>query len=399
MSVVAPSRITWTWHSRGRIILGGLAAALVAALALSRAFQNSDSLFQPWSTILIMVSLPLGWCIAASAMARCGLRNLQIDLITPPRASQAMQPIFLTASVKNRSKHFPALFLEAIIYMEEGNSNRETCGSHIQALDPAQQIRMEWRVLSRSRGVLHLRKFRVNSRIPGALGWATAEFTLDAQIALTPATVALRSMTPNLLVGHRLAAGRMSFVPAAMEEYMGVREYRSGDNPRLLHRVLSLRGASHGGALYVREFEDPTIDDTCLILDTAYPIDRDFESAYSYRLEKALAFTLAFSRMLQARKQRIRVLAPGQITFPESGILIRDESSLDLLGRKMSLMALAENREKIMDKINQETRFGNMAVVFVSLRELGEEQTNRRLPIISITPDMAHRLIEKVIYA
>ncbi len=55
--------------------------------------------------------------------------------------------------------------------------------------------------------------------------------------------------------------------PAAQAEFHGLRAYRSGDSPRLIH----WRTSARRGELMVREFEDEPSDNLLLVVDTALP--------------------------------------------------------------------------------------------------------------------------------
>lgn len=57
--------------------------------------------------------------------------------------------------------------------------------------------------------------------------------------------------------------------PAAQAEFHGLRAYRSGDSPRLIH----WRTSARQGELMVREFEDEPSDNLLLVLDPALPAE------------------------------------------------------------------------------------------------------------------------------
>jgi len=55
--------------------------------------------------------------------------------------------------------------------------------------------------------------------------------------------------------------------PTAQAEIHGVRSYRSGDNPRLIH----WRTSARRGELMVRELEDVPSDNLLVIVDPTHP--------------------------------------------------------------------------------------------------------------------------------
>jgi uncharacterized protein (DUF58 family) len=60
--------------------------------------------------------------------------------------------------------------------------------------------------------------------------------------------------------------------PAAQAEFHGLRSYRSGDSPRLIH----WRTSARRGELMVREFEDEPSDNLLVVLDPTLPAESDY---------------------------------------------------------------------------------------------------------------------------
>jgi uncharacterized protein (DUF58 family) len=60
--------------------------------------------------------------------------------------------------------------------------------------------------------------------------------------------------------------------PAAQAEFHGLRSYRSGDSPRLIH----WRTSARRGELMVREFEDEPSDNLLVVIDPTLPAESDY---------------------------------------------------------------------------------------------------------------------------
>jgi uncharacterized protein (DUF58 family) len=60
--------------------------------------------------------------------------------------------------------------------------------------------------------------------------------------------------------------------PAAQAEFHGLRSYRSGDSPRLIH----WRTSARRGELMVREFEDEPSDNLLIVVDPTLPAESDY---------------------------------------------------------------------------------------------------------------------------
>jgi len=181
-----------------------------------------------------------------------------------------------------------------------------------------------------------------------------------------------------------MAAGRFQKVPTAIEEYVGAREYRPGDSPKLIHRVLSLR-TRDANEFYVREFQDPSRDDLCVVLDTAPPLDGD-RSLHRYRLEKAICFVSALCRTFAARRLALRfVYQSGERQV--AALRLRPlDLDLDRLDTQLAQIQLRGDRTTIESALRDEVRRHGSAVIFLSLRR-GESVEHQRLPIVTLTPD------------
>jgi uncharacterized protein (DUF58 family) len=80
----------------------------------------------------------------------------------------------------------------------------------------------------------------------------------------------LRSLTPQSSNAH--IRRRPQSHPAAQAEFHGLRAYRGGDSPRLIH----WRTSARRGELMVREFEDEPNDNLLLVFDPTLPSESDY---------------------------------------------------------------------------------------------------------------------------
>jgi uncharacterized protein (DUF58 family) len=71
---------------------------------------------------------------------------------------------------------------------------------------------------------------------------------------------------------HLPARRRPRIHPAAQAEFHGLRSYRTGDSPRLIH----WRTSARRGELMVREFEDEPSDNLLLVVDPTLPAESDY---------------------------------------------------------------------------------------------------------------------------
>ncbi|MFN2461721.1 MAG: DUF58 domain-containing protein [Candidatus Velthaea sp.] len=237
--------------------------------------------------------------------------------------------------------------------------------------------------------------FRAAVELPGSAIRATAIFGRTYVVTVLPAVYHLQPFVDVLLAGRHVARGRFQPAPAAIEEFVGAREYRQGDSPKLIHRVLSLR-ARDPGQLYVREFKDPSCDDVSLVLDTSPPLDGD-NALHRYRFEKAICFVSALCRTFAARRLTVRFICQRGARDILTLRLRPLDVDLDRLEGELAQLDLAGDRATVGRAVRGEVRRHGAGVIFVSLRS-GEQVELQRLPIVTLTPDHVPLFTREVVW-
>jgi len=171
----------------------------------------------------------------------------------------------------NGRRRRPALFLTIWLDTFTGGRFMPSPPRVLARLDPRASVECAWTITARRRGPHELRGARVGVKFPGSLGGYEYYFPFFGELLARPALYRLDRQALHLLTRRRQMAGRRHVTPAAMEEFAGVRDYRPGDNPRSVHLALSMRQPNYPIDLVVREFEDPSENDVCVVLDTAIP--------------------------------------------------------------------------------------------------------------------------------
>lgn len=231
--------------------------------------------------------------------------------------------------------------------------------------------------------------------LPGSLQSVLLGVTDGRAWTVGPAHYRVRSEVLELLSGRRQSAGRMVVVPSSGEQMCGLREYRPGDSPRLIAWSRSLREGGRGDELVVREYEDPSDEDACLVIDVHVPAG-DENLTRRWHMEKAVAFTAALTRMLLARRYRVRVRAArdeGTLNLMLSGG-VRDDARLD---EALAGLEPIESVRRVDDLLFASIRESRSAVLFVSLRPIAQEEVDRRLPVVSVLPGWIDHLVTGVV--
>jgi uncharacterized protein (DUF58 family) len=334
---------------------------------------------------VFVVAFPLVWIALttiATLMAASSLRMAGVDV---PARTSALSNFRLRFTLALDGRIFPAIgVLTNARFSMAGVALDAGPWAEIPILTSGFAGTSQWDVTTNRRGMLFVGPFRAATELPGSLLRVTAVFDTRHAVTVLPAMYHLQPFVDTLLAGRHAAAGRFEKRPTAIEEYVGVREYRPGDSPKLIHRILSLRTLD-SGKFFVREFQDPSREDFSLVLDTAPPLDGD-EVLQNYRLEKAICFTYALCRTFAARRLTVRFVAQRSARDVASLVVRPRDVDLDRLRLSLATLELRGDRTTIGRVLVDEVRRHGTSVIFVSLRRR-EQSEQQRVGMVTLTPD------------
>ncbi len=331
------------------------------------------------------VAFPVLWITfgtIATLTAASSLRTVRVDL---PKRTRALSTFRLRFTVAFKGSGFPAIgVLTSTRFSMSDDVMEAGPWAELPILSSRLAGTSQWDVTTNRRGVLVVGPFRTAVELPGSAVRVTAVFETRRTVTVLPAIYRLQPIVDALLAGRHAASGRFEKLPTAIEEYVGVREYRPGDSPKLIHRVLSLR-TRDPAQLFVREFQDSTREDLSLVLDTAPSLDGDRE-LQRYRLEKAICFVCALCRSFATRRLTVRFICQSSARDVVTLRLRPLDADLDRLQVMLATLELRGDRVTIDRVLVDEVRRHGAAVIFVSLRQR-EQVERQRLAMVTLTPD------------
>lgn len=335
--------------------------------------------------VVFVVAFPLLWIALATTLSYLTARALRAASVEVPSRTRAMGSFRLALTLAHGWRVFPAVgVLTNARFSTAGGAIDSGPWAEIPVVEVGRAARSSWDVQVKRRGTLLVGPFRAAVELPGSAIRATAVFDRTYSVTVLPAVYHLQPFVDALLAGRHAAVGRFQNLPAATEEYVGAREYRPGDSPKLIHRVLSLR-TRDPKQFYVREFQDPSRDDLSLVLDTAPPLDGD-AALHRYRLEKAICFVCALCRTFAARRLTVRFVCQRGARDVVTLRLRPLDADLDRLEMELAQLDLRGDRATLGRVLLGEVRRHGAAVIFVSLRPR-EQADQQRLPMVTLTPD------------
>ncbi|HCE46973.1 MAG TPA: hypothetical protein DET40_25785 [Lentisphaeria bacterium] len=197
------------------------------------------------------------------------------------------------------------------------------------------EVNLSTFLISERRGVYNLPATIADSTFPfGVFRWTSHGHDIQ-RLLIYPDYRSLNSV--GLPVGQRYqrnAIARISKVGESME-FLGCREFRTGDNPRHIHWPSTART----GALVVREFQEEYLSRMALIVDTSARVPSALRRFFTMKehahtdLEAALSLSAAVSEHLLKGDFVVDIFAAGpEVYHLKTGrSLAQFENILDIL--------------------------------------------------------------------
>ena len=194
------------------------------------------------------------------------------------------------------------------IVLEDGVDGPYTRPGYALALRvaPGESTRVRYHAQIRNRGRHAVTSCRVSTRFPFGLFEHSVRLDVRSEMLVFPR---LGEFDEDPLPGSRFAR-RMTSTETVHEkgheEFRNLREYRSGDSPRLI----SWKATARHGDLMVRELEDDLTKRVTIFLESRLP--EGARRHQELRLERAISFTATLLHELARRRYFVRLysLAP-----------------------------------------------------------------------------------------
>jgi len=257
---------------------------LVAAVALSVEAMNTGN-----NLLYLLASLLLALVIVSGLLSEQSMRGLRVRATVPDELYAASAAV-VGAEIIN-TKRWRASYSVAV----EPVGGGQRC--YVERLAPGEARRVVWRITAPPRGRQRLPGARVVTRFPFGLFAKSTRVLLDEPVVVFPALV------PVDLA--RLRAATASDAHPSRRRGRGhdlynLREYRAGDDPRLIH----WKSTAKSLAVVVRELEEETSADARIVLDGARGLD-------ATRVERALSEAASIAVRLLRAGAGVEVAGPG----------------------------------------------------------------------------------------
>jgi uncharacterized protein (DUF58 family) len=258
---------------------------LLAAMGLGFAAINTGN-----NLLYLLESMVLGLIVVSGMLSEQSLRGVRLFRV-PPAAIHAGTPVRLGARMLNTKRWFPSYSLT----VAAAAGGRRL--GHVPRLRAGEERLVTWEATLPRRGRQRLPGVRLSTRFPFGLFTKAGRPTADDEVVVFPA---VRPVGPETLRRLGVGGSAPSRRPGRGHDLRDLREYRPGDDPRLIHWPTTARR----GALVVRELAAETNEDVRLRL-------RGTGLGDPARLEERLSEAASLACALLRRGGGLEVVGPG----------------------------------------------------------------------------------------
>jgi uncharacterized protein (DUF58 family) len=306
--------LSWIWpgsgsrsRSRFRLRLTNW-GAVYCGIAATFAFM---SLHWGINLLYLTAAFLLAGALCASVWPWFVLSRLDVAWEVPERVF-ARESFSVAVRLRNAKRLFSAFGLRL---GTNGTDGAESGPWPVSQLRPGQSVGVPFRQYLPERGLHRLHPLSVCTSFPFGVLEATREAQLQHELLVLPHIGHI-----NTDIMWRYGGSEAEWVvdlrrPDAEGEFRSLREYQSGDNPRLIHWPTSARLQK----LYVKEFERRQFHSVLILLDAHMPADEAGRSrARRERFELAVSFAASLAALLTRRAVFFAFAAycPDLVTLP-----------------------------------------------------------------------------------
>lgn len=230
-----PTRDGWRW--------------IAVALGLGLAAVTSGN-----NLAFLLCALLLAFILVSGMLSDLSLAGLRVGALALPEL-YAGQPALFGAVLGNRKRRLPSYS----ITVEPPGTGAGVRRLHVPRLAAGDERVLTWQAVLPARGRHRLPALRITTRFPFGLFVKTRVAAPETEVLVYPALVPVSS--------DRLRrSGGLGATPVRRRgrgtELYNLRQYRAGDDPRLIH----WRSSARAQVLTVRELEEDATRDVRLVL-------------------------------------------------------------------------------------------------------------------------------------
>jgi len=274
--------------------------------------------------LLLAICALLATLVASFFLTWWAAGRLRIERRIPARVMSG-EPFEVRVRITNVSRWRPAFGVGFRDALQIDSSGEVTCGPTLALIPPQATAEAVYEKRIHRRGVYNVSNALVATRFPFGVFEKRVLLASSTRIVVLPPIGRLQRAARRQLTRRESDYARRHQPWEGTADFHTLRDYRGGDNPRLIH----WRTTARTGTLMRRVLHDPTGEDVAVVLDTC--LGREAESRH---LESAIscAATLLVHAQKQGRRAAV-IFAQGRASHRGSRTgLLRALESLATLG-------------------------------------------------------------------
>lgn len=313
-------------------VFGWLAMGLIALLGAVATWATLESRIEQTNYIYAFAAVVVAMLALSWPLARWNLHGIEISRELPDQII-AGEPFAVTLVVKNRSRWLPRLAIE----LEDALPTpfrRAARQAYVVGIPPRTLVRVKYEAVLLARGVVTIDHVELASRFPFGLVISRKRRPCPGSVVVYPAIGQVHVPLQVELGDYQFVGGETRPHRDAIDEYFGVRDYRHGDHPRMIHWKASARRQ----ALQVREFQAESFTPVLILLDTRL-WQRTRRGISDGELAISFAATVATDLTRRGRSVALATFNPRPIVLAPGGGRAH-------LRRVMEVLALIQTTSK-----------------------------------------------------
>jgi uncharacterized protein (DUF58 family) len=260
--------------------------------------------------LFMIFGMMLSLILASGVLSELCLRNLEVKRRLPSTI-HAGTPFLMGIAVKNEKKKIPTFSLE-VEDLLEGRAVERRC--YYLKLPAGRMQETAYKHTLGRRGRHRFTGFRISTRFPFGFIRKSRDIVAPADVLVYPALVPV----PETVIRAGLAELGRNQSPSRSRsgDFHGLREFRTGDDPRDIH----WRTSARRGRFLVRECEEETGRTVLLVLDDARPVEEGKDAAeLDKAFEAAVSLTASVALALIKKGLLVGLKTAGAYVAPASG--------------------------------------------------------------------------------
>jgi len=251
--------------------------------------------------LLLAICAFLATLVASFFLTWWAAGNLSLERWLPPRTLSG-ELFEVRVRITNRSRWRPAFGMGFRDALQIDSSGEVTCGPTVPLLAPGATVEVVYEKRIHRRGVYNVSNALVATRFPLGAFERRVLLQTPTRIVVLPPIGRLQRAAKRQIARKESDRARKQRPGEGTDEFHTLREYRPGDNPRLIH----WRTTARVGTLVRRVMHDHAGDDIIVALDTR--MGRGLESRF---LESAISCAATLLVHAQKQGRKAVVFFPG----------------------------------------------------------------------------------------